>query len=75
MHLRQGSVRPKVGDRMQPCDPIGEMGNSGNSAEPHLHLHVQRGIPPDAPFGGEPLGLTIDGRILVRNDRLTLHAP
>ncbi|WP_347268500.1 M23 family metallopeptidase [Paracoccus sp. (in: a-proteobacteria)] len=69
-HLRQGSVLPEEGDRVQTGDPIGELGNSGNSSEPHLHIHAQRGIPPDAPFGGEPLGLTIDGRFPVRNDRL-----
>jgi len=27
-------------------DPLGEVGNSGDSAEPHLHFHVMNG--PDA---------------------------
>ena len=69
-HLRQDSVQVRRGDRVRAGDPIGEMGNSGNSSEPHLHIHAQRGIPEDAAFGGEPLGLTVDGRFLVRNDRL-----
>lgn len=70
-HMRRGSVAVENGDQVQLGDPIGEMGNSGNSSEPHLHLHAQRGIPDDAPFGGEPLGLTVDGRFLVRNERIT----
>jgi murein DD-endopeptidase MepM/ murein hydrolase activator NlpD len=69
-HMRQGSVLVEVGDQVQVGDPIGEMGNSGNSSEPHLHFHAQRGIPEGAPFGGEPLGLTIGGRFLVRNHRI-----
>ncbi len=73
-HMRQGSVVVEEGDRVRVGDPIGEMGNSGNSSEPHLHIHAQRGIPEGAPFGGEPLGLTIDGQFLVRNDRLTAGA-
>jgi hypothetical protein len=70
-HMRRGSVLVEHGDEVQVGDPIGEMGNSGNSSEPHLHIHAQRGIPEGAPFGGEPLGLTIDGRFLVRNDRIS----
>lgn len=70
-HLRQGSVLVEEGDRVQVGDPVGEMGNSGNSSKPHLHIHAQRCIPEGAPFGGEPLGLTIDGRFPVRNDRIT----
>lgn len=69
-HLRQGSVLVEEGAQVQVGDPLGEMGSSGNSSEPHLHIHAQRGIPDAAPFGGEPLGLTIDGRFLVRNDRI-----
>ena len=71
-HLRHGSVLVTAGQTVAVGDPLGEVGNSGNSSEPHLHIHAQRGIPDGAPAGGEPLGLTIDGRFLVRNDRLTV---
>lgn len=40
-HLRNGSVRVRVGDRVSAGDPVGECGNSGNSSEPHLHYHLQ----------------------------------
>mgnify|MGYP000019801158 CR=1 FL=1 len=58
-------ARVKIGDI------LGQMGNSGNSSEPHLHVHAQRGLPEKAPLAGMPLWLTIDNRFLVRND--TLH--
>jgi hypothetical protein len=40
-HLRRGSVVVKRGERVRAGDPIGHVGNSGNSSEPHLHMHVQ----------------------------------
>lgn len=40
-HLKQGSVRVKVGDMVKRGDAIGLCGNSGNSSEPHLHYHLQ----------------------------------
>ncbi len=74
-HLRRGSVRGKQGNVVETGDLLGEMGNSGNSSEPHLHIHAQRGLPDNAPLGGEPLGLTINSKFLIRNDRLTVIAP
>ncbi len=46
------------------------MGNSGNSSEPHLHLHAQRRLPEESPLEGEPEWFAINNRFLVRNDRL-----
>lgn len=39
-HLRQGSVRVRVGQPVQPGDAVGRCGNSGNSTEPHVHLQA-----------------------------------
>jgi murein DD-endopeptidase MepM/ murein hydrolase activator NlpD len=69
-HLRQGTVKVSRGDHVTVGSPVGELGNSGNSDEPHLHVHAQRGTPPDAPFSAEPVPLRIDGRFLVRNQRV-----
>ena len=40
-HLKLGSTRVKMGDRVQTGDVIGLCGNSGNSTTPHLHYHLQ----------------------------------
>lgn len=74
-HLRNGSIRVAPGDRVETGALVAEMGNSGNSSEPHLHVHAQRGLPDEAPLGGEPLGLTINGRFPVRNDRIRVSVP
>ncbi len=39
-HLRRGSARFKVGDRVQAGQHIADCGNSGNSTEPHLHVQL-----------------------------------
>ncbi|WP_141582290.1 M23 family metallopeptidase [Actinomadura sp. WMMA1423] len=39
-HLRRGSLRVSKGDRVRAGDVLGEVGNSGNSSEPHLHFHL-----------------------------------
>lgn len=40
-HLKQGSIRVAAGDEVTAATPIGELGNSGNSSMPHLHIQVQ----------------------------------
>lgn len=75
-HLRQGSVRVRPGQAVAVGAPLGAVGNSGASSEPHLHLHAQRAPAPGAPpIAGEPLPVRIGGRFLVRNDRLHGRAP
>ncbi|MCA9518424.1 MAG: M23 family metallopeptidase [Myxococcales bacterium] len=39
-HLQPGSVRVAEGERVAEGDVLGLVGNSGNSTEPHLHVHV-----------------------------------
>ena len=40
-HMKRGSVRVRVGQRVRRGQMLGQLGNSGNSATPHLHLQVQ----------------------------------
>lgn len=71
-HMRQGSLHVVPGDLLAVGDRLGEVGNSGASTEPHLHIHAQHSAAEGAPpISGEPLALRIDGRYLVRGDRLT----
>jgi len=39
-HLKPGSIKVKVGEKINEGQKIAEIGNSGNSVEPHLHFHV-----------------------------------
>jgi len=40
-HLKLGSIKVKVRDKILAGQPVGLCGNSGNSSEPHLHFHLQ----------------------------------
>ena len=73
-HMRQGRVSVAPDARVETGDRLGEVGNSGASSEPHLHIHAQRPAPAGAPpISGAPLALRIAGRFLVRGDRFAGH--
>lgn len=40
-HMKPGSVRVRVGERVRRGQVLGKLGNSGNSATPHVHFQVQ----------------------------------
>jgi len=44
LHLMQGSVSVREGQRVAVGVPIGRSGNTGNSTGPHLHFVVQRNV-------------------------------
>jgi hypothetical protein len=58
-HMQKGSVDVKVGDTLPQGQFIGFVGNSGNTSEPHLHIHAER--------DGEGVPILFNGRFLVRN--------
>jgi murein DD-endopeptidase MepM/ murein hydrolase activator NlpD len=45
-HLKPFTVTVKAGAKVKAGDVIGEVGNSGDSAEPHLHFHVMNNADP-----------------------------
>lgn len=45
-HMQPGSVTVKAGDVVKRGMVLGKVGNTGNSQEPHLHLHVMDGPSP-----------------------------
>lgn len=69
-HLKRGSVTVTGGQRVAAGDIVGAVGNSGNTDEPHLHVHAQRPGRGILPLDGEPLGMRFGGRWYVRNDRV-----
>jgi hypothetical protein len=48
-HLKTGSVTVTVGQPVEEGQPIGQCGNSGNTSEPHIHIHHQRQNPAEFP--------------------------
>jgi len=69
-HMRQGSVAVAAGDTVAAGDELGRCGNSGNTSEPHLHMHLQtttdlatgEGLP--AQF----IGYFADGVVVARGE-------
>lgn len=39
-HIRQGTIKVAVGDRVLAGEAIAEVGNSGGSTEPHIHIQA-----------------------------------
>ncbi|WP_416971831.1 peptidoglycan DD-metalloendopeptidase family protein [Streptomyces sp. 4F14] len=65
-HLRPGSVTVRPGDLVRTGQLLGEVGNSGNTTEPHLHLHAERdGVGLDLTFTDVP-GRLYRGRTIRR---------
>lgn len=59
-HLQRGSVAVRAGAALRAGQPLGRVGNSGNTTEPHLHVHAER--------NGKGIPATFGGQWLVRND-------
>ena len=73
-HLQRGSIRVSAGDSVIAGRPVALVGNSGNTSEPHLHIHAVGGPPAvtnvdSLLFHGTAVPLRFNGRFLVRNDR------
>ncbi|MCP8893806.1 M23 family metallopeptidase [Shinella daejeonensis] len=70
-HLERGSILIDGGAVVQDGQPIGRVGNSGNTTEPHLHIHAYEGGTFDSEAGhGVPI--LFDGRFLVRGSVVTV---
>ncbi|MEK7851380.1 MAG: M23 family metallopeptidase [Deltaproteobacteria bacterium] len=60
-HMINGSLMVKQGDHIKDGQEIGKVGNSGNTIEPHLHIHAER-------KNGEPVPILFNGSFLSLND-------
>lgn len=67
-HFKKGSVAVAAGQQVEAGEKLGEVGNTGETGEPHLHIHAQRrGSQPTA-LDGEPLWILFEGnKFFVRN--------
>lgn len=72
-HLQRGSVTATRGDTVKTGQQVGLVGNSGNTSEPHLHIHAVRGRVAEREallWTGRGVPMTLDARFLIRNDRV-----
>lgn len=88
-HLMPGSVTVITGQQVEEGQVIGKCGNSGNTSEPHIHIHHQRQNPSEYPINfaeGLPLyfrdhdgipmplgGFTIIGGMPVATGDIVTH--
>lgn len=61
-HMAEGSVLVKAGDNVTEGQELGKIGNTGNTSEPHLHIHATK--------DDVAVPLTINGSFPVRNNIL-----
>lgn len=64
-HLKQGSARVRVGERVRLGRQIAAVGDSGNSLWPHLHVHVQGS--PDLNDQARTVPMAFRDSVLIRN--------
>jgi hypothetical protein len=63
-HLKRDSLRTGTGARVSRGQQLANVGNSGNTSHPHLHLQATR--------NGEGIPMTFEGRFLARNDLISV---
>lgn len=56
-HMKPGSVRVRVGQKVRAGTVLGRLGNSGNTSAPHLHFHIMDSA---SVLGSEGLPYVID---------------
>lgn len=62
-HLRRGSIKAVPGDAVTVGQPLAEIGNSGNTLEPHLHIEATK--------DDKPIWVSFNGRSLSINSLIT----
>jgi hypothetical protein len=70
-HIMPGSISVIEGNPVNEGEVIGRVGNSGNTTQPHLHIHLERGGTPGKILVGQGVPITFRGRFLVRNSLFT----
>ena len=68
--FKKGSIKVEVGDIVTTNTILGQVGNTGNTSEPHLHIHVEKGGQPNTILNGKAVPFTINKQFLVRGDVL-----
>lgn len=74
-HLHCGSVRVAAQTVVRQGTPLAQVGNSGQTSEPHLHIHAQRPGLRRYPMAARPIPMVFKGLgALCHNARFTIPA-
>ncbi|MEU4625627.1 M23 family metallopeptidase [Actinoplanes sp. NPDC023801] len=74
-HLRRGSTKVRAGDRVSTGQQLAEVGNSGNTSEPHLHVQLMDHPIPTAAAGLPMLWPDVTADPADRNPRWSTGDP
>lgn len=66
-HLMKDTILVKQGDLIKRGQPLAKVGNSGNTSEPHLHIHVVESTTDDLLFEDPGVPMRFNGQFLIRN--------
>lgn len=66
-HLQSESVLVQAGDTVVTGQPLGQVGNSGNTTEPHLHIHAVKANNTEDILAGKGVPLLLEEKFAVRN--------
>lgn len=66
-HLMKNSFLVKENDLVVRGQPLAKVGNSGNTSEPHLHMHVVEAATDDFLFDETGIPMRFNGEFLIRN--------
>jgi hypothetical protein len=65
-HIQKGSILVKVGDVVKKGQPVAQVGNSGWTSQPHLHIQAMR-VSSGSFWSWEGIPIFFDGRNPVKN--------
>lgn len=66
-HLLKDNFLVNKNDFVKKGQPLAQVGNSGNTSEPHLHMHVVEAFTDDLLFDGQGVPMRFKGEFLIRN--------
>lgn len=69
-HIQRGSIKVNVGDYVNVGQIIANVGNSGLTEFPHLHIQAMEAVE-GAIWSGEGIPILFDGKFLIKNAMLS----
>jgi len=65
-HIQRGSIKVKVGDSVSSGQLIANIGNSGLTEFPHLHIQAMKAVESSI-WSGEGVPILFDGKFMIKN--------